>query len=196
MTGVTHDLAAGNAVIADNLDTNFADVVSLATSVGNAQLAGNITYDKLTDRYGLMVVSQEILPFSSGADWSTGVGFTVPTSATRVKVFAPTIKPGWEAALCAIKVYIEEADVAGTTQSLRGAAGEVGDAAQDIATMRADMQRAMQEHAAVFRDGQRLAALSNACAHQNGPLGEVLAASAQHHPLLESRHARRDRPPG
>lgn len=117
MTGVTHDLAAGNAVIADNLDTNFADVVSLATSVGNAQLAGNITYDKLTDRYGLMVVSQEILPFSSGADWSTGVGFTVPTSATRVKVFAPTIKPGWEAALCAIKVYIEEADVAGTNSA-------------------------------------------------------------------------------
>jgi hypothetical protein len=103
MTSVTHSLAADAAVLAANLNTNFADAVSLATAVGNEQITGGLTYDKLADRFALSWICVPVVPIGSDESLETPADYTIPTAGyDPVAYFPPVMQAGAEGFLCAV----------------------------------------------------------------------------------------------
>jgi hypothetical protein len=110
MTSVTFTSLSGT-INASQLDTNFSDVVSIASSVGNEQLSGGITADKLTDRYSVtydtICVIPSIINSSGGAILFNGnerIVFSAANQTGLVLTWQPIMKAGMEAHLCSISV--------------------------------------------------------------------------------------------
>lgn len=83
-------------------------MVSIASSVGNEQLAGGITKDKLTDRYTLAFDTLCLIPPITGGDTAvtgaTQIDFGGASAETYMMGWQPTIPSGTEAYLCSIQV--------------------------------------------------------------------------------------------
>lgn len=62
MTVVTNTFAADNPIVASALNQNFNDLLALVGQIGADQLAGGITFDKLTDRYAVSWAHTTIVP--------------------------------------------------------------------------------------------------------------------------------------
>lgn len=115
MTSVTNSLAADAAILASALNTNFTDLVSLATAVGNEQITGGLTYDKLADRNGPSWVCIPLVPYCFSANMQTATDFTIPTAMTAIARFVPIMKAGVEGFLCGIAVNAMEATKVGAS---------------------------------------------------------------------------------
>lgn len=144
MTSVSYPSLSGT-IVASELNTNFSDVVSIASSVGNEQLSGGITADKLTDRYSTtydtVCLVPAILASSGGAiTFATEetVAFNGANDTSLILTWQPIMKAGMEASLSSISV--QAAEVANTPKVafyLNGtsAAGSlIGGAAISIST--------------------------------------------------------------
>lgn len=108
MTSVTFTSLSGT-ITASQLDTNFSDVVSIASSVGNEQLSGGITADKLTDRYSVTYDTLHLVPLMAATAGSANLGTTTAftmTAAQKVLLMTwqPIMKAGMEAYLSSIVV--------------------------------------------------------------------------------------------
>jgi hypothetical protein len=107
MAGVTHTGLSGT-ILGGQLDTNFSDVVSIASSIGNDQLVGGITADKLTDRYALSYDTICLVAHTVNGDaaltGTTQLTMGAANTATLVLTWQPIMKTGMEAALCSITV--------------------------------------------------------------------------------------------
>jgi len=107
---VTNNFTAGGVLKADELNTNFSDVVSLATSVGNAQISGGITHDKLADNSAISWVHLNIVPYCADNNWKVPVAASSvivpndPVAGAGLYRVVPVMRPGWEAFLCAIMI--------------------------------------------------------------------------------------------
>lgn len=115
MTSVTYPSLSGT-ITASELDTNFSDVVSIASSVGNEQLSGGITADKLTDRYSLSYDTVCCVAHTVNGDaaltGTTQLTMGGANTATLVMTWQPIMKAGMEAYLSSITVQ-----AAGVTNS-------------------------------------------------------------------------------
>lgn len=110
MTSVTFTSLSGT-ITASQLDTNFSDVVSIASSVGNEQLSGGITADKLTDRYSVTYDTICLVPnapnSSGGAITFASeevIAFNGANDESLVMTWQPIMKAGMEAYLSSITV--------------------------------------------------------------------------------------------
>ena len=81
---------------------------------------------------------------------------SMANTMSRVEEDVPRILERVEGVVAHADTALQEADVSGTAGSLRGAADAVGEAAREIAGMRIDMQRAMQEFGRASRSIDRL----------------------------------------
>lgn len=117
MTSVTHPALSGT-IVASQLDTNFSDVVNLVSSVGNDQLAGGITADKISDRYTISHDTITVVPSLKTTDGSGTDSLDDLVTSTRLWAFSggavsvdayewqPILKSGMEAYLCSISIYV------------------------------------------------------------------------------------------
>lgn len=116
MSSVSYPTLASGAVIsASELNSNFSDVVSMVSSVGNDQLAGGITSDKLADRYTITYDTICVIPPVFTKDTGTGTDTVEGTNevligdngadAPDVMQWQPIMRDGMEAYLCSINVY-------------------------------------------------------------------------------------------
>lgn len=110
MTSVTYPALSGT-ITASELDTNFSDVVSIASSIGNEQLAGGITADKITDRYALshetICLVPAVVASSGGAITFASeetVAFNGANDTSLILQWQPIMKSGMEAYLTSISV--------------------------------------------------------------------------------------------
>lgn len=118
MTDVTYNFAANANILAAEVNQNFDDVVALATSVGNEQLSGGITVDKLSDGYAVSWDSVQLVPYSAA---HTAVAlqspemYTIPTSFIALDKWQPILKNGVEGFLCAIVIYVRDITISTAT---------------------------------------------------------------------------------
>jgi hypothetical protein len=117
MSSVTYPALSGT-ITASQLNTNFSDVVSLASSIGNDQLAGGITADKLSDRYSVTYDTITLVPGVFTID-SGGPGTDTIEGTNEVLVgnsgsdsvdymqWQPIMRAGMEAYLCSINIYVK-----------------------------------------------------------------------------------------
>lgn len=117
MTGTVSypNFVAGAAIVADQHDQNNADHITNYSSIGNDQLLGGITADKLTDRYELDTIAMLLLPISQAADLASPVLYIVNTAGTSLCKIKPTLKDGYESFLCAIQYNVVDIDQNGGT---------------------------------------------------------------------------------
>lgn len=114
MTSVSYTNLSGT-IVASELNSNFSDVVSIASSVGNEQLSGGITADKLTDRYSLSYDTMCLVPAmvaSSGGAITFAteeiISFASANATSLMLTWQPTMRTGTEAYLCSIQVQAAE----------------------------------------------------------------------------------------
>lgn len=118
MSSVSYPTLASGAVIsASELNSNFSDVVSMVSSVGNDQLAGGITSDKLSDRYSITYDTICVIPPVLAYDTAGTAGTDTVEGNNEVAVgddgadapdvmqWQPIMRDGMEAYLCSINVY-------------------------------------------------------------------------------------------
>jgi hypothetical protein len=112
MSSVSYPSLSGT-VVASELNANFSDVVSLVSSVGNDQLAGGITANKIADRYTITFDTICVLPVQSAADLTADVGFTI-TATTKADImqWQPVLQDGYETWLTSIQIYLTNRDTA------------------------------------------------------------------------------------
>lgn len=110
MSSVSIDFNNGDVLLASSLETLRDELLAFATGIRNEQIVGGITADKLADRNGLSFVHMDLLPFTSGGSVASPAGFATDGTYRRVGYIRPVVRPGYEAFLCAIAVYVEEQD--------------------------------------------------------------------------------------
>lgn len=109
------NFAAGAAIVADQHDQNNADHITNYSSIGNDQILGGITADKLSDKYEIDTVSELLLPVSQAADLAAVVLYIVNTAGTSLGKIKPVLKTGYESFLCAVQYHVIDIDQNGGT---------------------------------------------------------------------------------
>lgn len=117
MSSVSIDFNNGDVLLASSLTTLRDELLAFATGIRNEQILGGITADKLADRYGLAPLQMDLLPFTSGASIATPAGFATDGTYRRVGYARSIVRPGYEAFVCGIAVYVEEQDTGAGTDS-------------------------------------------------------------------------------
>ena len=110
MSSVTYPTLSGT-INSSELNTNFSDVVSLASSIGNEQLSGGITSDKISDRYTVSYDTVCVIPIVKSTDviGTAATEFLLTAggaSTTDIIQWQPIMRAGMEAYLCSINVYV------------------------------------------------------------------------------------------
>ncbi|MGH1502794.1 MAG: hypothetical protein ACRBI6_04505 [Acidimicrobiales bacterium] len=111
MTVVTNVLSNGNAVDAAQLNTNFNDLIALATSIPAGNLQGGINASQLADGNGLVHVAKTIAGFAPNGDLTSPSGLTIDATPRIAEVIQPTVRDNWEAYLCSFRLNVIEADL-------------------------------------------------------------------------------------
>lgn len=106
MVSLTKTWVSGETLTASDINTNFQEVVTLLSTIGNDQLNGGITSDKLSDNHGVSWSNFTLLPHSGDpADYSAVTEIALPATMTTFLKFAPIMKAGIEGYLCGIIIY-------------------------------------------------------------------------------------------
>lgn len=106
MTSVSYSFSANTTATASEVNANFNDVIALASAIGNDQLVGGITADKLAAKNAVSWVALPILPISYLQDLAAPDTYIIPTAMTTLAKFQPVMKAGVEGYLCAIIVHV------------------------------------------------------------------------------------------
>jgi|SRR3972149_931203 len=114
MSDLTHSFSAGQTIVASQINQVLLDLNSLIHAVGNNQLVGGITANKLIDRHALSWMHYPIVSRAPTGDFATPVGLVLPAAETELARISPVIKPGFQCYLCAIVTHVIDYDVGGT----------------------------------------------------------------------------------
>lgn len=114
---VTYAFASAGPIRHNEVNQNFTDVETLAKAIGNSQITGGLTADKLSDKYDLDIQSWQLIPPSLIQDLNTtgaAACYITPDALTSLWKLSPVLKSGYESFLCAAKFYAVETRIATT----------------------------------------------------------------------------------
>ena len=137
MTKVTYDFSGMGAVAinATQVDQNFSDLTSAIDQITTANIAttAGIVSTQLADRYALSMLGPfDLLPFSSGSNFSSPGNFTLPDSPTTFLKHKMLVKPGRRAYLVKMEVHCIAVGTSKPTVTVEVGGVTLGGGAQTI----------------------------------------------------------------
>lgn len=97
----------------NELNENFDELWDATQAVGNAQLSGGITADKLSDRFAFSTDTIQILENTSDDDLQSPAEFILSTARTEMFQWQPILDDSMELHVCGMAIYVKSVTNAG-----------------------------------------------------------------------------------